>query len=129
MVSPELQGWLQQVSMETEAGTIKWKSPNPTTYFWDTTTPKAARVVLQRVERKENFQPAPGRVSQRTVVQYILTATDQTKPQIPEVTLNGSLDSDLNALLDSLYLAISKVITRDTVTYLRSLLPGNSPST
>lgn len=129
MLSPELREWLEQVIKNTEARTIKWGAPNPTTYFWEITTPTPARVVLQRIERKENYQQAPGRIATRTVVQYILTASDLRKPQIPEMSLNGMVEPDVNPLLEKLYTSISTVVTRDSVEFLRSLLPQKAPDT
>jgi|ERR1700731_235822 len=123
MPSPELKQWLIEVIKGTEAGSIEWKQINPSTYSWEQVG-KAGRVILQRVERTENYQTNVGRVAQRKVVQFLLQVFELTKTQNPVVTLNGAEDQEANSGLAKLYDIIASALMRENLDFLKSLLPG-----
>jgi hypothetical protein len=124
MPNPELHDWLDQVMKATDEGTIKWRMANPTTYTWEIPAPKNGRVILQRVDRMETYQVAPGRVAQRKIVQYILQVFDLQKLQVPAIQLSGAEDPEANTQLEKLFGVASSAATRDSLNFLKSLLPG-----
>jgi len=128
MSSPELFEWLSLVVKGTDSGDIKWRQLNPTSYAWEQSVPRAARVILQRVDRMEPFQSSAGRVEQRKIVQYILQVWDLAKQPAPLITLNGAEDPHTNSELEKLYGVVSNVSMREDLEFLRSLLPGGSGS-
>lgn|ERR1700722_8937820 len=131
MVSPDLKQWVEEVTADTERKLIKWKTQNPTTYVWEVTGPPMARVVLQRVER---ITPPGNRIVGSAVIttktsSYLLTAFQQGavsipgQPAVPVAALNGQEDSEVNAVLDKLYVAVKAAAQSDNLEFLRSLLP------
>jgi 3-methyladenine DNA glycosylase/8-oxoguanine DNA glycosylase len=124
MPNPELRDWLNQTTLVTQAGTIKWRIANPTTYTWDIPAPKNGRVILQRVERVEAYQEAPGRMAQRKIVNYIMQVFDLHKPQTPVIQFNGADDPEANTQLEKLFEIVSSEVMRENLIFLNSLLPS-----
>ena len=123
MLDPAINDWLQQAIAGTNSGQISWRLVNPTTYTWET-SPPPSRVVLQRVERQENVNVmVGGRVQKKVSSAFLLQAFDLSKPQIPQVTLNGSDDSITNNALKELFDAVEIVANRERINFLKSLLP------
>ena len=99
MPSPELNEWIDQLIKQTDEGVIGWRLANPTTYLWDTPSPRAGKVQLQRVERMEGLSDATGRVVQRKVTSYIMQVFDLRKSvQQPTLSLNGIEDAEANTI-------------------------------
>jgi len=128
MLDPALAAWVEKVIADTQSRQISWKSVNPTTYLWETSPPRPARVVLQRVERVEVLQATAIRPSQRkTITTLLLQAFDLSKPQAPVVaTLNGADDPETNDALKVMYETVARVATKETLEFLNSLLPKPS---
>jgi hypothetical protein len=96
--------------------------------MWETSQPRPARVVLQRVDRVEVVQAVAGRPAQRKMTtNLVLQAFDLSKPQTPVATLNGAEDPETNDILKTMYEAVVKVATKETLDFLNSLLPKPSP--
>jgi hypothetical protein len=125
MPSLEVRDWVNQVIHSTESGAIQWRPANPTTYTWDTRSPKAARVILQRIDRMENYRTQTGAVGQRKVFNYLLQAFDLSAQQAtPVLTINGSEDAEANPQLENLYTIISNTTIRENIDFLKSILPA-----
>jgi hypothetical protein len=123
MSSPELTEWLNQVITGTDLKNIEWKQLNPTTYSWEQPG-KPGRVILQRVERVENYQAGQGRIGQRKLVQFLLQVFELPNTQNPVITLNGAVDQEVNTQLARLYDIIASAMMRENLDFLKSLLPG-----
>lgn len=131
MASPEVIDWIHRVLEETRTRKISWQAINPTTFVWDSMTPKRARVNLQRIDRIETTPLAPGHApTPRRVSGYILQAFDvsRTPANIPVVTVNGVEDPNANVELEKLFREIGTVTSLQAVEFLRSLLPPEIPS-
>jgi hypothetical protein len=124
MLDPELKAWIDRVIADTQAGKIPWNQANPTTYTWEMNQPRPARVVLQRIERVEQLVVGPGRIQQkRTTSHFVFQVFDLTKPNLPLLNLNGQEDPDVNEPLNRMYKAVANVESKETLEFLKSLLP------
>ena len=90
MASPETREWVEEVTANTKSGSITWKASNPSTYVWDTQSPKPTKVVLQRFERQQMIRTAQGNTV-RKIFTYLLVVSDATKtPPLPVININGT---------------------------------------
>ena len=131
MSNPDLTAWLDRVIDTTKSGGIQWKTVNPTTYTWESRTPASSgRVALQRIEQMEparQIQPGVVRAAQKRTV-YLMQVFDISKaplpgPQTAVISLNGGEDAEINAKLESLFSLASTIVPRESIDFLRSLLP------
>src|SRR5262249_47119846 len=104
----ELITYLTSLLESTRAGKVNWGKTNPSTFLWNTPSPKNANVGLQKVPKQGgsisyNFSVVDGNV-QKLVVEG----------EPPEV----------NRLLGELFEAVETSITRKGLDFLKSILPA-----
>jgi hypothetical protein len=121
----ELKLYLDQLIEATKSGSIGWIAVNPTTFLWDTETPRA-RLTIQRLEHQE-VQQSPGKMPRFVQVgYYILQAFELVGPvSMPKlrISIDSSLDADLNSQLELLYDTISTAMSRQSLDFLKSVIP------
>jgi hypothetical protein len=133
--SEGLQAYISDLVAATKAGKVNWKSVNPTTFVWETGSPKNARVSLQRVDRVVQVAlPIGGqiiiggratpqqRVTQQTQTSYVFQAFDGASPTAI-LNIDSSSDPELNKSLTDLFELVKTGISQKTLDFLKSILP------
>lgn len=116
----QLREFFDQVTRETQDGTIKWTAANPTTYLWDNSSTKA-RLMLQRTERTV-AAPAGAPEASRKVPSYRFTAIDLSSPPTQMLSVDTTDDHEMNDLLENLYNLIGSTLARSLMTFLKRAL-------
>lgn len=137
MASAESEGlytYLNEVIGATNAGKIPWKIVNPTTFVWETTTPRSAKVSLQKLERINQVPvppqiipgrpPQPPRMNQVHVVSYVFQAFDLNSPNVPILNIESSNDPAVNEQLKNLFELVKTGVSQKTLDFLKSMLPS-----
>ncbi len=102
----ELITYLTSLLESTQNGTINWGKASPNTFVWNTSSPKAAKVGLQKVGRQGS-------------VSYTFTVIEGNTQRL----LVEGEPPEVNLLLGKLYEAVETSITRKGLDFLKSLLP------
>lgn len=125
-----LSTYIDDVYEATLAGRIAWKAVNPTTFVWETATPKPAKLSLQRVDRIVNTGAtviSQGRrvPQQRKETIYLFQVFDLTEAgaATPILNIGGADEADLNQRLQKLFDLVKTGVSERSLEFLRSILP------
>jgi hypothetical protein len=123
----ELSAYIEQVIAATRAGTMSWMEVNPTTFVWDTREPRPARLSLQKVARTVPIQSGRPGYGTRIDTTYLLQALEMNfnNPAASKVRLsmNGAEKPEMNDSLKTLYMLVEAAKIKDSVDFLRSIIP------
>jgi hypothetical protein len=120
-----MKAYFSQLVDATKNGVMSWVEVNPSTYSWDTRTPVPARLTLQLVLRQQVPTREPnGQLVVRQVKSYFFQAIEvQQVAQKVRLSVNGAEDDELNGLLETLYETIQSTISKQSLDFLKSILP------
>lgn len=124
----QLLAYVDEVIAATSAGAILWKAVNPTTFVWETSTPRNARLSFQRVERVTGTvnvmvggRPRP---QQQKLTYYLFQGFDLSGPSAtPVVNIESAEDGDLNRRFGTLFELIKTGLSERSLKFLRDILP------
>lgn len=125
MPSTEHEGlatYIDELVAATKEGKISWTAVNPTTFVWETSVPKNAKVSLQRIERSM-FVPFQGKTKFQRRTTYLFTVVDLDKPSTPILSVEGIADATIDEKLGALFDLVKSGITEKTMKFLKSILP------
>lgn len=114
--------YIDELIGATQQGKIEWKSVNPTTFIWETSVPRNAKVSLQRVERLVNIKFGSRTVQQKTTT-YLFQVVDLNQPIPPILIVDTADDQQLNEKLAALFELAKTGISEKTLNFLKSILP------
>ena len=124
--SGEIKSYVEQLIAATLGGTMKWTQVNPTTYVWDTRVPQPARLSLQRLERQE-LRPSLGQPipSIQKVHSFVFQAFESQPggTLIQRLGIASQENKELNQLLDKLFQTIDQLRTRQSLDFLKNIIP------
>jgi hypothetical protein len=125
--SEGLQAYISDLITATNAGKVNWRTVNPTTFIWETGPPRNARVSLQRVDRVVQVAVSqavgPPRMAQQFQSSYVFQAFDGRTPT-PVLSVDTSGDPELTKRITELFELVKSSVSRKTLDFLRSILPG-----
>lgn len=121
--SSELKTYIEQLVALTQSGSMSWVQINPSTFVWDTNTPTRSRLSLQRLERQQQTIQQ-GHAVMKRFHHFVLQALEfQSGQQIPRFTITTQEDDELNPLLQTLFDAIVKVLSRQSLDFFKAIIP------
>ena len=114
---------IDELIQATKSGAINWVLLNPTTYLWETSAPKSARVTVQAATRPIPVR-TPAGAGIRQVKHYILQVLESTPPvQKTRLLLNGAEDDEINEQIGELYTVIEIKLSEESLGFLKSIIP------
>jgi hypothetical protein len=129
MPSPEfteLLNYIEQLIVATRSGSMVWARANPTTLTWDTQTPTPAKLVLQRLDRRQVTLQV-GKPVEITKRIYVFQAFDMKTVQ-QKLSLSGAEDENVNQKLEALFESITSTLSQKDLEFLKSILPPGTRS-
>jgi hypothetical protein len=121
----QLAQYLDEVTHATREGLIRWRSANPTTYYWDKMELPKARLSLQQVTRRQITRDE-GRQIVRTVNDYIFQVFE-FPPEgglVQREEINGGQYEALNKKLGSLFEYVRSEKAQKDLEFLKGTLPS-----
>jgi len=117
-----LADYIDELVKATEQGKIDWNAVNPTTFVWETTAPRNARVSLQRVERTVSVRVGSVNIPQKAI-SYLFQVVDLKQPTPPILIVDTAEDNSLKEKLAALFNLMKTGISDKTLEFLKSILP------
>jgi hypothetical protein len=121
--SSDLRAYVDQLAEATRNGSIKWRDANPTTFIYETGSVKPAGLMLQRLERAVATKTEDGRIVPIKKFSYRFYANEGP---VNRLTIDSSGDAGVNQSLETLFELIKSEISRETLDFLKSILPAKS---